>query len=141
MREMMCALSSSPPRGEASAQGRTSQDVQVRRGRTARTRTRFMTQPSGSALRRTPSSPPFRGPRSGLGLGLALIADFRVASPEARFAANFVKLGFHPGFGLTYTLPQAIGSPAGAARVHDRSAHTPRRRHELGTDRRSVRSG
>ena len=25
------------------------------------------------------------------------------------FAANFVKLGFHPGFGLTYTLPRLIG--------------------------------
>ena len=28
---------------------------------------------------------------------------------EARFAANFVKLGFHPGFGLTYTLPRLVG--------------------------------
>jgi len=32
-----------------------------------------------------------------------------VVSPEARFAANFVKIGFHPGFGLTYTLPRLIG--------------------------------
>jgi len=24
--------------------------------------------------------------------------------PEARFTANFVKLGFHPGFGITHTL-------------------------------------
>jgi enoyl-CoA hydratase/carnithine racemase len=39
----------------------------------------------------------------------ALVPDFRVASPEARFAANFVKIGFHPGFGLTYTLPRLIG--------------------------------
>ena len=30
-------------------------------------------------------------------------------APEARFAANFVKLGLHPGFGLTYTLPRIIG--------------------------------
>ena len=29
--------------------------------------------------------------------------------PETRFGANFVKLGFHPGFGLTYTLPRLIG--------------------------------
>src|SRR5262249_17799657 len=29
--------------------------------------------------------------------------------PETRFSANFVKLGFHPGFGLTYTLPRLIG--------------------------------
>ena len=45
----------------------------------------------------------------GGGLGLALVADFRVSCPEARFVANFTKLGFHPGFGLTYTLPALIG--------------------------------
>ena len=51
-----------------------------------------------------------QGAAVGAGLGLALIADFRVATPEARFAANFVKLGFHPGFGLTHTLPRLIGA-------------------------------
>jgi enoyl-CoA hydratase/carnithine racemase len=50
-----------------------------------------------------------QGAAIGAGLGLALVADFRIASLEARFAANFVKLGFHPGFGLTYTLPRLIG--------------------------------
>src|SRR5260221_9836817 len=35
--------------------------------------------------------------------------DFRVAAPEARFAANFTRLGFHPGFSLTFTLPHLIG--------------------------------
>lgn len=49
------------------------------------------------------------GAAVGGGLGLALVADFRVVSPEARFVANFVKLGIHPGFGLTYTLPRVIG--------------------------------
>jgi len=41
------------------------------------------------------------GEAVGGGLGLALVPDFRVACPEARFAANFTRLGFHPGFGLT----------------------------------------
>lgn len=50
-----------------------------------------------------------QGPAIGGGLGLALVPDFRVASSEARFSANFVKIGFHPGFGLTYTLPRLIG--------------------------------
>lgn len=50
-----------------------------------------------------------QGAAVGGGLGLALVADFRVACPEARFVANFTKLGFHPGFGLTYTLPALIG--------------------------------
>jgi enoyl-CoA hydratase/carnithine racemase len=50
-----------------------------------------------------------QGAAVGAGLGLALVADFRVAAPEARFVANFVKLGFHPGFGITHTLPRLIG--------------------------------
>ena len=50
-----------------------------------------------------------RGAAIGGGLGLAVAADFRVTCPEARFAANFTKLGFHPGFGLTVTLPELVG--------------------------------
>lgn len=57
----------------------------------------------------TPIVAAVQGGAVGAGLGLALVADFRVAAPEARFAANFVKLGFHPGFGLTHTLPRLIG--------------------------------
>src|SRR3979411_2839998 len=49
------------------------------------------------------------GAAIGGGLGVALAADFRVTCPEARFAANFTKLGFHPGFGLTATLPELVG--------------------------------
>lgn len=51
-----------------------------------------------------------QGPAIGGGLGLALVPDFRVTCAEARFAANFVRLGFHPGFGLTHTLPALIGA-------------------------------
>lgn len=50
-----------------------------------------------------------QGAAIGGGLGLALMPDFRVAAPEARFSANFTRLGFHPGFGLTVTLPEVIG--------------------------------
>ncbi|MGH6990874.1 MAG: enoyl-CoA hydratase/isomerase family protein [Stellaceae bacterium] len=55
-----------------------------------------------------------QGATVGAGLGLALVADFRVVAPEARFVANFVKLGFHPGFGITYTLPRLIGEQKAA---------------------------
>jgi len=55
-----------------------------------------------------------QGAAVGAGLGLALIADFRLASLDARFTANFVKLGFHPGFGITYTLPRLIGEQRAA---------------------------
>lgn len=50
-----------------------------------------------------------QGAAIGGGFGLALMPDFRIAAPEARFAANFTRLGFHPGFGLTTTLPRVIG--------------------------------
>ena len=50
-----------------------------------------------------------QGAAIGGGFGLSLVADFRVGVPESRFAANFVKLGIHPGFGLTVTLPNLIG--------------------------------
>src|SRR5579863_1781436 len=49
------------------------------------------------------------GAAVGGGLGLALVADFRVTCTEARFSANFNRLGFHPGFGLTATLPRLVG--------------------------------
>lgn len=50
-----------------------------------------------------------QGPAIGGGLGLALVADFRVSCPEAKFSANFNRLGFHPGFGLSVTLPRLVG--------------------------------
>lgn len=50
-----------------------------------------------------------QGAAIGGGLGVACAADFRVAAPEARFAANFSRLGFHQGFGLTVTLPAIVG--------------------------------
>ncbi|BFM07506.1 enoyl-CoA hydratase/isomerase family protein [Halioxenophilus aromaticivorans] len=55
-----------------------------------------------------------RGAAIGAGLGLALTADFRIATPKARFSANFAKLGFHPGFGLTYTVPKLVGEQRAA---------------------------
>ena len=50
-----------------------------------------------------------QGAAVGAGLGLALVADFRVASPQARFVANFVALGFHPGFGISAVLERVVG--------------------------------
>jgi enoyl-CoA hydratase/carnithine racemase len=54
------------------------------------------------------------GPAIGGGLGLALVADFRVTCAEARFSANFTRLGFHPGFGLSVTLPRLVGAQQAA---------------------------
>jgi len=58
---------------------------------------------------RKPIVAAIQGAAIGAGLGLAVAADFRIASPEARFSANFTKLGYHPGFALTHTLPRLVG--------------------------------
>jgi enoyl-CoA hydratase/carnithine racemase len=55
-----------------------------------------------------------QGAAIGGGCGLALSADFRVATPGSRFSANFSRLGFHHGFALTVTLPAAVGRQAAA---------------------------
>jgi len=57
----------------------------------------------------TPVVAAVQGAAVGGGLGLACAADFRVASPQARFSANFARLGLHHGFALTVTLPAIIG--------------------------------
>ena len=70
-----------------------------------------------------------QGAAVGGGLGLACAADFRVASPSARFEANFARLGFHHGFALSLTLPRIVGHPRaelmlyGARRVGGEEAH------------------
>ena len=51
-----------------------------------------------------------QGAAIGGGLGVALAADFRITCKEAKFSANFGKLGFHQGFGTTITLPRVVGS-------------------------------
>ncbi len=70
----------------------------------------------GNRLFRTkkPIVAAIHGAAVGGGLGLAMVADFRVTCPEARFSANFTRLGFHPGFGLTVTLPAVIGETKAA---------------------------
>jgi enoyl-CoA hydratase/carnithine racemase len=50
-----------------------------------------------------------QGAAVGGGLGLALAADFRVASPETTFRCNFARLGFHQGFGISVSLPAVVG--------------------------------
>ncbi len=51
-----------------------------------------------------------RGYCIGGGLELALMSDIRIASPEAKFGAGEVKLGWNGGAGNTQLLPRMIGS-------------------------------
>ena len=50
-----------------------------------------------------------RGWSAGIGLALALAADFTVASTTARFWAPFCDRGFTPDSGTTWMLPRRIG--------------------------------
>ncbi len=58
---------------------------------------------------RTPVVAAVQGAAVGGGLGLALWPDFRIATPESRWCANFARLGIHHGFGLSATLPRLVG--------------------------------
>lgn len=50
-----------------------------------------------------------RGPAYGAGLGLALAADFVVASTKASFCAVFARMGLIPDLGLINMLPRLVG--------------------------------
>jgi enoyl-CoA hydratase/carnithine racemase len=50
------------------------------------------------------------GPAAGGGLGLALVADIRLAAPEAVFNAAFVRIGLSAGdVGVSWSLPRVVG--------------------------------
>jgi enoyl-CoA hydratase/carnithine racemase len=71
--------------------------------------TRLYQQAARIFSNRKPIVAAVQGAAVGGGLGLALSADFRVASPETRFSCNFARLGFHQGFGISVTLPAVVG--------------------------------
>jgi enoyl-CoA hydratase/carnithine racemase len=66
-----------------------------------------------------------QGAAIGAGLGLAVAADLRIAAPEARLSANFVKLGYHPGFALTFTLPRLVGASRAALMLLTAARYKP----------------
>jgi 2-(1,2-epoxy-1,2-dihydrophenyl)acetyl-CoA isomerase len=82
-----------------------------------------------------------QGAAIGGGLGLALAADFRVAAPEARFAANFSLLGFHQGFALSVTLPAAVGQQKALELLYSGRRITGHEAHAIGLADRLAESG
>ena len=50
------------------------------------------------------------GAAYGAGFGLALTADFVLATPRARFCMSFMRVGLAPDFGALYTLPRIVGT-------------------------------
>ena len=73
-----------------------------------------------------------QGAAVGGGLGLALVADFRVTCDEARFTGNFCRLGIHPGFGLSKTLPALIGTSRAAMMLYTGRRYTGTQAAEMG---------
>lgn len=49
------------------------------------------------------------GPAAGAGMSLALACDLRIASDQATFSQAFLRLGLHPDWGATFTLPRLVG--------------------------------
>ena len=45
----------------------------------------------------------------GGGFGLSLLCDIRIGARQARYGANFAKLGLHPGLAISYLLPRIVG--------------------------------
>ncbi len=52
------------------------------------------------------------GAAVGAGACIALAADVRIASENAKFTVPFLKLGMHPGMATTYLLPEVVGVAA-----------------------------
>src|ERR687884_1776204 len=46
----------------------------------------------------------------GGGFGLALVCDLRIGALDAKYGANFVRLGLAPGMAISYLLPRLVGS-------------------------------
>ena len=58
-----------------------------------------------------PTIAAMNGHAIGGGFGLAVMCDLRVAKKNARYGANFARLGLHPGMATTYVLPRLAGLP------------------------------
>ena len=64
---------------------------------------------------RLPTVAAVNGAAVGAGLNLALACDVRLAGERARFDARFLRLGIHPGGGMTWMLQRIVGPQRAAA--------------------------
>jgi enoyl-CoA hydratase/carnithine racemase len=56
-----------------------------------------------------PTIAAMNGHAVGGGFGLTLVCDIRIANREAKYGANFARLGLHTGMGISYMLPRLVG--------------------------------
>jgi enoyl-CoA hydratase/carnithine racemase len=79
-------------------------------GRTASERSFAMYEPFLSLLDcAVPVIAALNGHAVGGGFGLALVCDLRIGALDAKYGANFVRLGLAPGMAISYLLPRLVG--------------------------------
>ncbi len=84
-------------------------------GRTAPERSYAMYEPFLGVLDvEVPVIGALNGHAIGGGFGLALVCDLRYAREDAKYGANFTRLGLHPGMAVSYLLPRLVGLPKAA---------------------------
>ena len=81
-------------------------------GRTPHERSYAMYEPFLSLLDvEVPIVGAINGHAIGGGFGLALMCDLRYVREDAKYGANFTRLGLHPGMAVSYLLPRLVGLP------------------------------
>jgi enoyl-CoA hydratase len=81
------------------------------------------------------------GAAVGAGVNLALTCDVILAAESARFVTGFLKLGLHPGGGMTWMLERRVGAQAAAALAIFGETADGRRAAEIGLAWRCVPDG
>ena len=115
-----------PPRASTSAPAATSSSGwrSRRRARSScRAKRHLYKEARRLVATRKPIVAAVHGSAIGAGLGLAVVADFRVTCKEARFAANFTAIGFHPGLRHDDHAAAPGRAAEGALADADRQAH------------------
>lgn len=73
-----------------------------------------------------------QGPCAGAGMSLALAADLRIATPDARFSMAFVKIGLHPDWGGSVLLGGLVNPALAFEMMATGEALDAQRAHALG---------
>ena len=68
----------------------------------------------------------------GGGFGLALVCDIRIANRDAKYGANFTRLGLTPGMAISYILPRVVGVARAAELLLSARLITGERAAEIG---------
>lgn len=77
----------------------------------------------------------------GGGLGLGVVCDIRVVNEDARYGANFARLGIHSGMSISYFLPRLVGVPRAAELLFTGEIFSGKRAAEIGLANYAVPAG